>query len=179
MTDKRRVLALLELGWTYRRIERETGGRRETVARLWTHGVRQKRPTCRPAPAARTGLPGLAAAHHEQIEAGMRHGLTAQRIWQTTQDRTPPSPSTGGFVPLPSRPRHHQESSVAERSGVGNVRSNALNGHRFEQAWSLALTPRMCNSRKSPQEPDAFVVRSVLSGDALGIHIAAACRLVP
>src|SRR2546423_4946552 len=33
MTDKRRVLALLELGWTYRRIERETGVRRETVAR--------------------------------------------------------------------------------------------------------------------------------------------------
>src|SRR5260370_38679078 len=33
MTDKRRVLALLELGWSYRRIERETGIRRETVAR--------------------------------------------------------------------------------------------------------------------------------------------------
>src|SRR5947209_7306105 len=33
MTDKRRGLALLELGWSYRRIERETGVRRETVAR--------------------------------------------------------------------------------------------------------------------------------------------------
>jgi hypothetical protein len=33
MSDKRRVLALLELGWTYQRIERETGVRRETVAR--------------------------------------------------------------------------------------------------------------------------------------------------
>ena len=33
MPDKRRVLALLELGWSYRRIERETGVRRETVAR--------------------------------------------------------------------------------------------------------------------------------------------------
>ena len=33
MTDKRRILALLELGWSYRRIERETGVRRETVAR--------------------------------------------------------------------------------------------------------------------------------------------------
>ena len=31
--DRQRVLALLELGWTYRRIERETGVRRETVAR--------------------------------------------------------------------------------------------------------------------------------------------------
>ena len=33
MPDKRRVLVLLELGWSYRRIERETGVRRETVAR--------------------------------------------------------------------------------------------------------------------------------------------------
>src|SRR5713226_1418669 len=33
MPYKRRVLALLELGWSYRRIERETGVRRETVAR--------------------------------------------------------------------------------------------------------------------------------------------------
>src|SRR6266571_4546154 len=33
MTDKRRVLALLELGWTYRRIEREAGVRCETIAR--------------------------------------------------------------------------------------------------------------------------------------------------
>jgi hypothetical protein len=32
MTDKRRVLALLELGWTYRRMQRETGVRRETIA---------------------------------------------------------------------------------------------------------------------------------------------------
>jgi hypothetical protein len=33
MADRQRVLALLELGWSYRRIERETGVRRETVAR--------------------------------------------------------------------------------------------------------------------------------------------------
>jgi len=28
------------------------------------------------------GPPGLAAPYHAQIEAGMRQGLTAQRIWQ-------------------------------------------------------------------------------------------------
>ena len=33
MVDKRRILALLELGWPYRRMERETGVRRETIAR--------------------------------------------------------------------------------------------------------------------------------------------------
>jgi DNA invertase Pin-like site-specific DNA recombinase len=33
MADRQRILALLALGWSYRRIERETGVRRETVAR--------------------------------------------------------------------------------------------------------------------------------------------------
>ena len=33
MADKQRVQALLEFGWSYRRIERETDVRRETVAR--------------------------------------------------------------------------------------------------------------------------------------------------
>jgi len=33
MADTRRIQALLELGWSYRRIERETGVRRETIAR--------------------------------------------------------------------------------------------------------------------------------------------------
>ena len=33
MADKQRILALLELGWSYRRIQRETGVHRETVAR--------------------------------------------------------------------------------------------------------------------------------------------------
>ena len=33
MADRRQILALLELGWSYRRIERETGIYRETVAR--------------------------------------------------------------------------------------------------------------------------------------------------
>ena len=33
MSDKNRVLALLDLAWTYRHIKRETGVRRETIAR--------------------------------------------------------------------------------------------------------------------------------------------------
>ena len=33
MTKQKHIEALLELGWSYRRIERETGIRRETVAR--------------------------------------------------------------------------------------------------------------------------------------------------
>jgi len=33
MPKQQQVLALLDLGWTYRRIEAETGVRRETVSR--------------------------------------------------------------------------------------------------------------------------------------------------
>ena len=33
MADKQRILALLELGWSHRRIQRETGTDRKTVAR--------------------------------------------------------------------------------------------------------------------------------------------------
>jgi len=98
MTDKRRVLALLELGWSYRRIQRETGVRRETIARydpqrqakaanLSTGAAvsdagDSKAATLSAGSHAAHGPPGLAEPYREQIEAGLRQGLTAQRIWQ-------------------------------------------------------------------------------------------------
>ncbi len=33
MTEQEKIVGLLRLGWTQRRIERETGHRRETIAR--------------------------------------------------------------------------------------------------------------------------------------------------
>ena len=44
MQKRQQVLALLELGWTYRRIEGETGVRRETVSRYdrWRRGKAAK-----------------------------------------------------------------------------------------------------------------------------------------
>ena len=99
MSDKRRVLALLELGWPYRRIERETGVRRETIARYDPRrqpkaanvstgsdvSVADGGPNAANLSAGLGGAhgpPGLAAPFRVQIEAGLRHGLTAQRIWQ-------------------------------------------------------------------------------------------------
>jgi transposase len=99
MTDKRRVLALLELGWPYRRIERETGVRRETIARydprrqpkaanvsvdsdVPTDEELAKAANLSAGAGATHGPAGLAAPFHAQVEAGLRHGLTAQRIWQ-------------------------------------------------------------------------------------------------
>src|SRR5262249_13699002 len=99
MSDKRRVLALLELGWTYRRVERETGVRRETIARydprrqpkaanLSTgessveNEASSKAANLSAGWSAAPGPPGPAAPYHAQIEAGLRQGLTAQRIYQ-------------------------------------------------------------------------------------------------
>jgi len=99
MSDKRRVLALLELGWPYRRIERETGVRRETIARydpkrppkaanastgsdVLVGDGGPKAANLSAGSGGAHGPPGLAAPFRAQIEAGLRHGLTAQRIWQ-------------------------------------------------------------------------------------------------
>lgn len=102
MPDKRRVLALLELGWSYRRIERETGVRRETVARydprrqakaanLSTGSEsasdeeadsESKADNVSAGSSHAHGPPGVAEPYRVQIEAGLRQGLTAQRIYQ-------------------------------------------------------------------------------------------------
>lgn len=102
MADQQRIRALLDLGWTYRCIECETGVRRETIARYdprrapraanLTAGA-----TSQPAdPTASAGAeaanpfagrgghgpPPLAAPYRAFVEDGLRRGLTAQRIRQ-------------------------------------------------------------------------------------------------
>jgi len=105
MTKKEQVKALLQLGWSYRRIQRETGVRRETIA-----GYDPKRPP-KPAkvfPGSGAGQPSEsstlaepdgpkpakvfagsrppsrsgAAAYEEAIRAKLDLGLSVQRIWQ-------------------------------------------------------------------------------------------------
>ena len=106
MVDARRISALLELGWSYRRIERETGTRRETVARydlkraskpasadLNLSAGSSSKPanlstgfsSAKPANVA-PGPPSAAEPYREQIEAGVAKGFTAQRIWQDLRD---------------------------------------------------------------------------------------------
>ncbi len=87
MGSQQHIRALLELGWSHRRIAREAGVHRETVARyaqwlqskpanLIAGSLAQNRPNLIPGP------PSLAAPYHEFIQAGVNRGLTAQRIWQ-------------------------------------------------------------------------------------------------
>lgn len=90
MADRQRILALLELGWSYRRIERETGVRRETVAR---HDPRRAskaaNPTAGPSSNAAkvTSGPGSAAEPYRAIiQAAVDKGLSAQRIWQDLRE---------------------------------------------------------------------------------------------
>ena len=96
MADKQRIQALLELGWSYRRIQRETGVRRETVARYAPR---------RDSKAAK--VPTVSASACEPyrgiIEAAIEQGLSAQRIWQ---DKATIACTTGGnyAVNRPTRP---------------------------------------------------------------------------
>jgi len=90
MADKQRIQALLELGWSYRRIERETGVRRETVAR-YDPRLDSKAAKVPTGPLAKpAGVPtGSASAcepYREIIEAAVVRGLSAQRIWQDLQE---------------------------------------------------------------------------------------------
>ena len=105
MLKRQQVVALLELGWTYRRIEAETGVRRETVSR---YDRRRRSNAAKVFPGSEaieeaadpvgTGpgppnaakvFPGsvlpprsAAALHHHAIVAKLDSGLTAQRVWQ-------------------------------------------------------------------------------------------------
>jgi transposase len=106
--DKQRIAALLDLGWGYRRIERETGVRRETIARYDPRrrpkpanptagsgdavagqgdgdGQKRPNPTTGSAAMAPNPIPGPPSACEPlraEIEALVDKGLTAQRIWQ-------------------------------------------------------------------------------------------------
>jgi len=91
MADKRQILALLELGWSYRRIERETGVYHETVAR---YDPRHKSKAAT-VPAGSTGTKTARAPtgstsacepYRSLIQDALYRGLSAQRIWQDLQE---------------------------------------------------------------------------------------------
>jgi transposase len=81
MADRQRIKALLELGWSHRRIAREVGVHRETVARYAEEWSRKPaNPIVGEKPSS--GPASTAATYHHFIEQGLERGLTAQRIWQ-------------------------------------------------------------------------------------------------
>ena len=90
MADKQRILALLELGWSYRRIQRETGVDRKTVARYDPRRQPKsaKVSTGPRANAARVSIGSQSACepYRHFIEACVAKGLSAQRIWQDLKD---------------------------------------------------------------------------------------------
>src|SRR5215203_3612293 len=90
MPQKQQILALLALGWSYRRIEAETGVRRETVGRY----DRQRQANAAKTfpgshPNAAETFPGsarparfAAAQFRDAITEKLDAGLTVQRVWQ-------------------------------------------------------------------------------------------------
>jgi hypothetical protein len=84
MIDKQRIQALLDLGWSYRRIERETGVRRETIA---NYDPRRLSKAAKVSPGemakpARVSTGSAVETYRQEVEAALSKGLSAQRIWQ-------------------------------------------------------------------------------------------------
>jgi transposase len=90
MADKERILALLELGWSYRRIQRETGVDRETVARHDPRRISKSAKVSTGSISKPAGVfAGSASAcepYRDYIQNGINQGLTAQRIWQDLRE---------------------------------------------------------------------------------------------
>lgn len=81
MAHKQQIQALLALGWSHRRIQKETGINRETVARYAKLG--DSKPAKVPA-GSELGIcsKSQAAAYHDFILVGIEKDLTAQRIYE-------------------------------------------------------------------------------------------------
>lgn len=90
MADKQRILALLELGWSQRRIQRETGIDRKTVAR---YDPRRDPKSAKVSTGVGTnaarvsiGSQSVCEPYRPIIEASVAKGLSAQRIWQDLKE---------------------------------------------------------------------------------------------
>ena len=115
MAEKQRILALLELGWSYRRIQRETGVDRETVARY--DPGRELKPA-----KVSTGPASACEPYRSIIEASVARGLSAQRIWQDLRE---------DYTSATSMPR----------SNVSSVPSSGT-ARRWPLSWSIRRARR-------------------------------------
>ena len=90
MTKRQQVIALLALGWSFRRIERETGVRRATVSRYSRPGDPKAAKAESKAAKAFAGSHGparsSAAPFRDAILEKLEQGLTVQRVFQDLQE---------------------------------------------------------------------------------------------
>ena len=93
---RQQVIALLELGWSYRRIEAETGVRRATVSRYAR--LRRSNPS-KVFPGSERQSWCAAARYQYAIAEKLEQDLSIQRIWQD----------------LVEEPRSHGGSDTASR----------------------------------------------------------------
>ncbi len=123
MSKRQQVIALLDLGWTYRRIETETGVRRETVSRYdrWRRANAAK-----VFPGSELPPRSAAAPYRSAIEEKLALGLSYQRIWQDLVEEY----GYGGSYESVKRfarsllgyARHVAPQSLPERQRAGRLR---------------------------------------------------------
>lgn len=88
MVQKSAILGLRRRKWSYRRIARELGLDRRTVARYIEQyekdGLEEAKADskCTILPPGKSGRQSQCTAYFEQIKLALEKGLSAQRIWQ-------------------------------------------------------------------------------------------------
>jgi len=165
MIDRQRILALLELGWSYRRIARETGVHRGTVARYDARRVSKPAnpptgPISKPAKVA-AGPRSSVEPYREAVEAAVAKGLTAQRIWQDLREE---QGFGGGYTSVKRfvrrlRQAHPEVADVMEHPPGEEAQVDFFQGpptlHPQTGAWRRPWVFRMTLScsRHSYEEP--------------------------
>jgi IS30 family transposase len=81
MDKQQQIRALLDLGWSYRRIEKETGVRRETISK-YDHRKQKSKAAKVPTDELPIFSRSSAAEFHETIIRALEQGLSSQRIYQ-------------------------------------------------------------------------------------------------
>jgi len=167
MAKRQQLEALLELGWPERRIARELGVHRKTVARH----AELRRSKCTKAPADLEADPGpsvrarrrpfLAAAHHPEVLEGVEAGDSAQVIYQALVEE---HGYPGSYDSVKRYVRHLKAAQPGRVVGVmhhapgeeGQVDyfrgSPTFDGERsaYHRPWVFRMT--LCHSRHGYEE---------------------------
>jgi hypothetical protein len=136
MPKKQQVLALLELGWSHRRIQRETGVHRETVAEYDRARLSNPAKTF-PGSAIRRRF--TAAPYRTTIAEKLDAGLTLQRIWQDlVEEFGYPDRGRGGNIAADRQRRWRKDRA-------GNYRAHKAGGARTVREGGAAhgVEPRL------------------------------------
>ncbi len=178
---KQQIIALGRLGWTTRRIERETGVRRETVSTyLKEAGVPLRPPRGRllSKPASRTGeVPPDSGAENPTTDteaihsqpanpASLQHQVTPDSDQQPAEETTPPAAAQPSRSPSASSCEPYREAVELALSQGRNAKAiwqDLVDVHGFSASYQSVK--RFVGKLQANRPPEARVVIETAAGE--------------